>query len=355
MKNKRILLGFEQWKGIFLVLALSFAVTLANAGHGDLQELKSLKGNWKFSIGEREEWQNINYDDSDWTSVRVPAPWENEGFHGYNGFGTYRKKVNISSEFEGFMLYLVLGYIDDVDEVYFNGVKIGSTGSFPPHYKTAYNAWRKYHIPEEIINYKGLNQITVKVYDAEQAGGIVSGDIGIFSSSYGIKPDINLQGNWKFRTGDNFNWMQVDYNDNNWDKIFVPAYWENQGYRNYNGHAWYRRTFKYNQSLDDKMLVLLIGKIDDGDQVYINGDYVGSTALENTKEGDGHINFRADNAFRGYYFKESLLKPGTNVITVRVYDAGGLGGIYEGPIGIVTQKKHIEYWRKKKEYNKRYR
>ena len=41
-----------------------------------------------------------------------------------------------------------------------------------------------------------------------------------------------------------------------------------------------------------------------------------------------------------------LKKNQKNVIAVRVLDTGGDGGIYDGPVGIITQTKYIEYWRK---------
>ena len=100
-------------------------------------------------------------------------------------------------------------------------------------------------------------------------------------------------------------------------------------------------------------MVILMGKIDDIDQVFINGTFVGST-------GEFPLNSRSEanvgqeyDAFRGYYIPDGLLKKNQkNVIAVRVLDTGGDGGIYEGPVGIITQTKYIEYWRKiKKEGN----
>ena len=35
-----------------------------------------------------------------------------------------------------------------------------------------------------------------------------------------------------------------------------------------------------------------------------------------------------------------------NIIAVRVFDSGRDGGIYEGPVGLITQTKYIDYWRK---------
>jgi sialate O-acetylesterase len=339
-----------------LILALPFLLISFNikALADDLVRIKDLKGLWKFSIGEREEWISPNYDDSNWESVQVPSPWENQGFYGYNGYAFYRKSITISNTEQGKMLYLALGFIDDVDETYFNGHKIGSTGSFPPKYETAYNAERKYFIPEEIINFDGDNVLAVKVYDSYQAGGIVSGDISIYTTKMGMQVDFNLQGSWKFRIGDDLSGKEPEFDDSNWDEIFVPAKWEDQGYRDYDGYAWYRKTFVYKANSTDDKMVVIMGKIDDIDQVFINGTMVGSTGdFPVIKANDLNISGQEYNAFRGYYFATVLLKKNQkNVIAVRVYDKWGAGGIYEGPVGIISQTKYIEFWRKNKSFNR---
>jgi sialate O-acetylesterase len=53
--------------------------------------------------------------------------------------------------------------------------------------------------------------------------------------------------------------------------------------------------------------------------------------------------------FRGYYIPAGFLKKGQKyVISVRVLDKGGVGGVYEGPVGILSQAKYIDYWRNNK-------
>jgi sialate O-acetylesterase len=253
---------------ILLILALltTLSDTFGNPNQGELKRIENLEGKWKFSIGEREEWIEYNFNDDQWENIYVPEPWEEQGFHGYNGFATYRKQFYLDARQKGLMLYLGLGYIDDVDEVYVNGFKIGSTGSFPPGYETAYNAHRMYYMPEDILNFNGKNVIAVVVYDAQQHGGIVSGDVGIYTSRYGMKVDVSLQGRWKFHTDDNMDWARKDYNDSGWNEIFVPGKWEDQQYRDYDGYAWYRTNITYSKDLGD-YIVLLLGKIDDIDQV----------------------------------------------------------------------------------------
>ncbi|MEX2428801.1 MAG: hypothetical protein WD577_11195 [Bacteroidales bacterium] len=304
-----------------------------------------LKGQWKFSIGNREAWIRNDYDDRSWDEIKVPKNWEEQGFHGYNGYAFYRKKVTISKDFRGHLYFLKLGYIDDVDEVYFNGELIGSTGSFPPKYESAYEASRKYYIPENLVTYDEPNIIAVKVYDNHSKGGIVSGQIGLYASRAPMPIDIHLSGFWSFNTGDDLTFKEPDYNDGDWNEILVPSNWENQGYRDYDGFAWYRKTFRNTNAMRDEKMVVLLGKIDDIDEVYLNGEFIGSTGnFNNTDRKSSGSDFY--DALRGYIIPKNILRRGRNVISVRVYDFRGVGGIYEGPVGIITQEKYIKYWHK---------
>ena len=52
----------------------------------------------------------------------------------------------------------------------------------------------------------------------------------------------------------------------------IRSYYE--GYKNYDGYACYAKTFKLSNELNGKDVVLLLGKIDDFDQVYINGKLI---------------------------------------------------------------------------------
>ena len=52
------------------------------------------KDQWKFSIGDDFNWANPAFDDGDWENILVPSPWEDEGYHGYDGYGWYRRSLN---------------------------------------------------------------------------------------------------------------------------------------------------------------------------------------------------------------------------------------------------------------------
>lgn len=332
-------------RGVIILLILLFPLNIFG---NDLIKLIELRGKWNFAIGDDLSRAARYYDDSNWDQIKVPGSWEDNGYHGYNGFAWYRKTVQISETYRDIPMFLILGYIDDVDEVYFNGTKIGQTGQFPPDYTTAYSALRKYYIPLDLINFSGKNVISVRVYDSYLYGGILKGDVGIYTYKNPIPTDIGLTGLWNFKTGDNPAWKNKQYNDAGWDKIFVPAYWENQGYRDYDGFAWYRKEVFIPNNYRNEKMVLVLGRIDDLDEVFINGVLVGKTGeiYENTRNINTSQEYRA---LRGYYIPGNVLQYGqTNTIAVRIYDSWGEGGIYEGNIGLVRQSRYVNYWRNKR-------
>ena len=225
---------------ILMIKYLLICLLLISVNNILAQEWKKkqeLRGVWKFTIGDNEEWAHPSFDDSDWADIFVPSSWEDEGYPGYDGFAWYRKEFEIKKNQDDKNYYLQLGYIDDVDEVYVNGIKVGSNGSFPPFYNTAYNNVRLYRLPDSVLNRYEKNIIAVRVFDRELTGGIIRGNCGIYEKKYKIKMEISLEGFWQFKTGDNSNYKRVDYSDNHWEKIYVPDNWENQNITNYDGYA----------------------------------------------------------------------------------------------------------------------
>lgn len=328
-----------------LVMVMVLWVISQNLFADDWELLLSLEGRWKFNIGDQLKWAEPDYDDRNWATIPVPAMWENEGFHGYDGFAWYRKMFNGSYLPQDAPLFLFLGYIDDADEVYINGNLVGISGSFPPKFSTAHKAYRRYMIPASFINFDGNNIISVRVYDKYGEGGIISGDVGIYTTDAMPLMTFNLEGVWSFSKGDNPQWKNRYYNDENWEQVIVPSPWENQGYRRYDGYGWYRRTIRFTEKQVKEPLVLVLGKIDDFDQTYFNGKLIGST-----NDGRRYGRSWSFTKIRVYPIPPELIKVGqTNTIAIRVLDIGNVGGIYDGPVGILPKsqvQEFIDYYKK---------
>jgi len=338
---------------ILLMLAI---ISPNNYADTKYKRIISFNNTWKFNLGDDLEWAEFSYNDKDWDPIYAPAPWENEGYHGYDGFAWYRKQFELNDKYLNQNLFLSLGSIDDAAEIYVNGILIGVSGSLPPNYVSAYNKKIWIQIPSKVLNKSGNNLIAVRVYDSQQAGGIYSGDLGIFVSDLPLDLLINLEGNWKFHTGDNFKWKDPNYKDGSWENLFVPLNWDSQGYKDYDGFAWYRLTFSVNKEDIPYDLVLMLGKIDDVDQTYLNGNLIGSTGDLITKPLSDNYNDASNIEFktlRGYRINKNVLINGNNVLAVRVFDGYRYGGIYEGPIGITTFKEYVRYISKNFDRNKK--
>jgi len=307
--------------------------------------LLNLRGEWKIELGDDMRWANPKFDDSKWDMIRVPSPWEDEGYPGYDGYAWYRKHFAVSKDLRDAIVYIQVGYVDDVSEVYLNGHMVGFEGQFPPNFITGYNVARPYRVPQQYINYNGDNVIAVRVYDQRLAGGITHGSVGLFEPRDYLEPDYDLAGTWEFTTGDNPSWKDSEVSGGKWSDVIVPAYWETQGFKNYDGFGWYRIKFRVPENLVGERLILLVGKIDDFDETYLNGQLLGRTGrMRKNWSPDDRGNEYAQ--LRAYLIPSNLLLPGQdNILAVRVCDVYMHGGIYDGPIGLITREKYREWKR----------
>jgi hypothetical protein len=326
--------------GILLVLAVVSA-----PAQNDLHRLIDLSGSWKFELGDDLRRADLKFDDGKWESIHVPGRWEDQGYPGYDGYAWYRKHFTVQKDDVRKVLYVRMGAIDDVDEVYLNGHFIGYYGTFPPAFETAYGVYRTYRVLSRYLNPGGDNVIAVRVYDDQLEGGMVRGDVGLYEDRSALWAEYSIEGDWKFTTGDNTAWKEPGFNDRDWKSVVVPAYWETQGFKGYDGYGWYRVRFTVPASLASERLILLMGKIDDYDEVYLNGQRVGHTGFMPEPGEDWRNDQSSYSELRVYTLPPDVVRPGQeNVIAVRVFDGYMQGGIYDGPLGFIQRSKYMQ-WR----------
>ncbi len=334
---------------LILSVILFGANLIAAEAEKEWKRLIDLRGQWKFSIGDNHNWSDPEFDDSDWSFIYAPSEWEEEGYPGYDGYAWYRKSFNLKEISNN--LYLDLGQIDDVDEVYINGKLIGLKGSYPPEFRTAYNENRRYKIPVLYLRKDKANIIAVRVFDAQLEGGIVYGKLGLYRNQADPEYIYPLEGLWKFKTGDSQEWKYNEFDDSEWQELLVPMPWDAQGYKDYDGYAWYRIHFNIDPKYKGEKLVLLLGKIDDFDEVYINGEFIGATGYmeENPRRNEYRDEWLE---YRDYKISTNkLFFDGENVLAVRVYDGLQDGGIYKGPVGIITSDEYKNWKKNLREHN----
>jgi hypothetical protein len=308
-------------------------------------QLVNLNSDWRFATGDDASHALPEFDDSSWSSVNVASGWDDQGYKDYDGYAWYRHSFSLDAGNLSQPLYAFLGTIDDVDEVFINGHSIGGLGGFPPEFSTAWNIGRVYRVPSDVVH-AGTNVIAIRVYDGREAGGISGNSLGLYTTNL-PQPLIDLSGKWEFSTGNNPEWKN-EIVSKKFESIRVPGYWENAGYKYYDGHAWYRKTFGQLPVAANETLILFLGKIDDTDEVFLNGEHIGRTSGRNGVEHSGASHYDMN---RRYEFSSNLLKE-TNTLAVHVYDGQQGGGIYSGPIGIMKKTDFAEYQELSKEKNK---
>jgi len=155
-----------------------------------------LAESFKIDQEQRNKWVLTNFDDGDWLTMNLPCKWETAGLPGFDGVVWFRKHFSVPKELIESNLILDLGPVDDMDEVYLNGKKIGETLE-----NGQYQLIRRYSIPDGLLK-PGINVITVRVIDVKGGGGIYNYDdkehLKIIVDN-GPSVTIPLTGEWRYK------------------------------------------------------------------------------------------------------------------------------------------------------------
>ncbi|MCX7683182.1 MAG: DUF2723 domain-containing protein, partial [Anaerolineae bacterium] len=120
---------------------------------------------------------------------------------------------------------------------------------------------------------------------------------------------IPLSGEWRFavdpdNSGERAGWFRADFNDSRWSVVTVPHTWGvTKEYADYDGIAWYRRTFTLPSMAQYAHLRLRFDAVFYKARVWLNGQYLG----------------KHEGGYTPFEFDISGLKPGVrNVLAVQV-------------------------------------
>lgn len=181
---------------------------------------------------------------------------------------------------------------------------------------------KKYNIPIGIINASvGGTPIEAwmseKALSALDAQEIIRRNKDSLYVADQLRRTLDIQNHFeKSRSGDaglseNPKWYHPDYQPENWSTINIPGYWEDQGVKDLNGVVWYRREIEIPPGTKGPAR-LIMGRIVDADEVYLNGTRIGNKTYQYPQ--------------RRYPIPEGLLKPGKNTLVIRVTNYTGKGG-----------------------------
>lgn len=267
--------------------------------------LSVVTGQWRFQKGDDSAWKAPGLDDSQWSVVTLPDTWERHSeYTADDVYGWFRRRLEIPAGLKGKDFDLLLGCIDDVDEAWLNGERIGGTGSFPPHFEIAWDVPRRYRIPASLVRGDGSDLLAVRVFDRNGNGGIYEA------------------GAEAVRTGP-----------------FDTALSKGGGYSGHvvGGTGWYRKVFTLTPAEQGKRVAVRFDGIYMNSDVWLNGRHLGNHPY-------GYTSFEYD--------LSPYLKPAgqENLIAVRVRNEGkntrwySGSGIYRHTWLTVSDPIHLPTW-----------
>lgn len=127
------------------------------------------------------------FDDGEWKSMDLPQSLERAGVN-IDGIVWFRKTVDVPAGAVGKSASISLGPIDDSDETWINGVKVGAT-------RNQYAQPRVYQIPTNVLK-RGKNLVAIRMEDTGNRGGLYGKPEEMFLNVSGRK--ISLSGVWKY-------------------------------------------------------------------------------------------------------------------------------------------------------------
>lgn len=144
---------------------------------------------------------------------------------------------------------------------------------------------------------------------------------------------LDLADRWKFmpdpeNAGVKEGWHAPDFDASAWPSIKAGARWEDQGYRDLDGFAWYRAGIEIPVTWKDKPALFLTGGVNDACVLFCNGKQVAAFG---------------DDRSRTMYqtpviadLSAYIVAGASNVIAVQVFDWGGNGGLWRRPCILTT-------------------
>ena len=140
-----------------------------------------------------------------WKVVQVPEIWRtaSAGSLGNNhGFAWYRCLVDIPADWKGKTLQLYIEAIDDAREVYFNGAKVATLGTFPPKYRSGLGSDERYSIKSQLVLPGQTNVLAIRVYfNLGRARFNVAAPVLVNQQQA-----LRTAGPWQYRAGDDIQW-----------------------------------------------------------------------------------------------------------------------------------------------------
>jgi sialate O-acetylesterase len=184
----------------FVAFQRDKTLALVRRWQGDLPMAPGVEAN----VGQppRPDWEAPGLDDGNWPTLNAPQIWEEQGLPHFDGRLWYRKRVDLNPEQAAGAAQLHLGAIDDCDETWVNGQRVGGL--------CQWDAQRQYTVPAGVLR-AGSNVIAVRVLDTGGAGGFHGAPSAMRLAT--AAGDLPLHGAWKARVESPLLKSELSFND----------------------------------------------------------------------------------------------------------------------------------------------
>ncbi len=152
-----------------------------------------------------------------------------------------------------------------------------------------------------------LTDFDVPMAELERLSAAGAPEYGNYVMHWYDQYDVGLKGNW----------AGPDFDDSSWKTVDIPGGFSELGVPDKPALAWFRREITLPESVPVGRASILLGSIERMDTVYINGKEVGASAWVEHP--------------RVYFIPDGVLKPGKNVVVIRVLKTKPQGGFLAEP------------------------
>ena len=162
--------------------------------------------------------------------------------------------------------------------------------------------------PETLHQLKDFDPLLTEIERLHAKGGP---EYGSFLMHWLDEYDVGSQSN---------TWAAAELDDSGWKTVQIPGGFSELGVADVPSLCWFRKEFTLPDPLPAGQAILCLGSIEKMDTAYLNGQWVGASSwVENP---------------RVYAIKNGVLKPGRNVLAVRVFKLKPQGGFLAKPEGL---------------------
>lgn len=133
-------------------------------------------------------WSAADDIDGQWPTLQAPGNWEDQGLPDLDGVVWLRKRIDLSATQAAGAAQLHLARVDDCDETWLNGQRIGG--------QCGWEEPRRHAVPAGVLR-AGANWIAVRVTDTGGGGGF-HGDAAAMRLDTAAGP-VSLAGAWRAR------------------------------------------------------------------------------------------------------------------------------------------------------------